>query len=108
MSIQQSDQVHPWVKSETGLGQARFIAQGSDANDVVDTLSNMRTVNDWIDGWSASGALHEALAEQAKADGHAVTAGQAYIRASLSYHWGKMRWAGVLDDEARYHEARVV
>ncbi|MCI0795844.1 MAG: alpha/beta fold hydrolase, partial [Chloroflexi bacterium] len=102
---QQSADVHPWVESETGLGRARFVAQGSDANDVDDTLSKMRTVDDWIDGWSASGALHEALANEAKSDGHTVTAGRAFIRAGLSYHWGKMRWAGVLDDEAKYHEA---
>ena len=105
MTVHQRTDLHPWVQSETVLGHARFIAQGSDANDVGDTLSEMRTVDDWIDGWSASGAAHEALAEKAKSDGHMVTAGQAFIRASLSYHWGKMRWAGVLDNEAKYHEA---
>ena len=75
MTIEQSSEVHPWVKEETGLGRSRFVTQGSDANDVDDTLSAMRTIDDWIEGWSASGAVHEALAEKAEADGLTVTAG---------------------------------
>jgi dienelactone hydrolase len=105
MTIEQSSEVHPWVKAETSLGRSRFVTQGSDANDVDDTLSAMHTVDDWIEGWSASGAVHESLAKKAEADGFTVTAGQAYIKASLSYHWGKMRWAGVLDNVSKYHYA---
>ena len=89
MLKQETTDVDEWVSRETSLGRARFIAQGSDANDVDDALARMRTVDDWIREWSASAAGHEELAQKAEREGHTLSAGEAYLRASLSYHWGK-------------------
>lgn len=104
---QQKDMVEQdeWVRSETSLGMARFIAQGSEPNDVADTLARIKGNEDWIREWSASAAVHEELAREAEQKGHPFSAGEAYIRASLGYHWGKMRWIGVLDHEDQYQQA---
>lgn len=94
-----------WVSSEASLGQARFIAQGTDANDVERTLSRIARAADWCREWSATGAMHAALAQEAERRGYTVSAGEAYIMAALAYHWGKMRWKLVLEDAAQYHQA---
>ena len=105
--VQQAEKVQQddWVKSEASLGHARFIAQGTDANDVEATLARIVRAEDWCREWSATGAMHEALGQDAEQQGRTVTAGEAYIMAALAYHWGKMRWKLVLEDEAQYQEA---
>ena len=100
-------EVDEWVRAEASLGRARFVTQGCDAAEVESILSRIRTVDDWIRVWSESGAKHEERASEAEKNGHLLSAGEAYVRASLSYHWGKMRWAGVLDDEKQYHIAHA-
>jgi hypothetical protein len=105
--VQQIDKVRQeeWVTSEARLGRARFIAQGTDVNDVEQTLGRISRAEDWCREWSATGEMHEELAKEAVKLGRTISAGEAYIMAALAYHWGKMRWKLVLEDEAQYHRA---
>jgi hypothetical protein len=43
---------------------------------------------------------------EAEKRGYTVSAGEAYIRAALCYHFGKMRWLKVLEQKADYYQAQ--
>lgn len=70
----------------------RFIAQGVDYNDFVRTTARVERWDDWLDAWSATGDLHTELARDAEAKGRALSAGEAYVRAALCYHFAKFVW----------------
>ena len=73
----------------------RFITQGVDANDFQRVTKSLTRWDDWLDAWCANGDLHAGLAEEAASKGRNLTAGQAWMRAALSYHFAKFVW--VLD-----------
>src|SRR5581483_647296 len=52
----------------------------------------------WHDAWVATGDTHLAIAEEAESRGHLRTAGEAYLRAALCYHYAKNLW---LEDLAK-------
>ena len=107
MAQQETVDKDAWVQSEALLGAARFVTQGVDANDVRHILARIHRNAEWLWEWSATAAIHEELARQAARQGHTVSAGEAYIRAALCYHFGKMRWIEVLAKEADYHQAHA-
>jgi pimeloyl-ACP methyl ester carboxylesterase len=80
----------------------RFVQAGVDYNDFVRTTGAVERWEDWLDAWSETADLHVALAEEAQDAGHPVTAGEAWLRAAVSYHFGRFVW--VLD-EARSRKA---
>lgn len=75
----------------------RFIANGIDYNDFVRTTASVPAWDGWLDAWTATAELHVALAEAALDRDAQVTAGQAYLRAAVSYHFSKFVW--VIDPE---------
>lgn len=70
----------------------RFLAQGVDYNDVIRTAARIARWDDWLDAWCATGDEHAGLASEAEQRGRAVTAGEAYVRAALCYHFAKFVW----------------
>lgn len=70
----------------------RFLAQGVDYNDFVRTTSQIETWAGWLDAWVKTGDMHEELAQGAEAMGRIRTAGEAYVRAALCYHFAKFMW----------------
>jgi dipeptidyl aminopeptidase/acylaminoacyl peptidase len=70
--------------------QPRFLANGVDYNDLQRIIGSMSGWDDWCRTWSAVGAEHAEYAEKALADGRLVTAGQAFQRAAVYYHFGQM------------------
>lgn len=48
----------------------------------------VRGWDDWLPTWSRWAERHVALGDEALAGGRRLTAGEAYIRAGLFYHWG--------------------
>jgi pimeloyl-ACP methyl ester carboxylesterase len=80
----------------------RFVSQGVDFNDFRRTTSALERWEDWLDAWVETGELHQALAEVAEADGSSLTAGEAWVRAALCYHFAKFVWLVDLD---RHREA---
>ena len=75
----------------------RFVSQGVDFNDFRRTTSALERWDDWLGAWVENGELHKGLAEEAEAAGNGVTAGEAWVRAALSFHFAKFVWH--VDDE---------
>jgi pimeloyl-ACP methyl ester carboxylesterase len=73
----------------------RFTTQGVDPNDFRRVTGALEHWAEWLDGWCANGDMHAALAAEAESRGRSLTAGQAWLRAALSYHFAKFVW--VLD-----------
>ena len=85
----------------------RFTTQGVDHSDFQRVTSRLESWEGWLDAWCANGDLHTDLAEQAESLGRLRSAGEAYVRAALSYHFSKFVW--VLDmDKHRVATARSV
>lgn len=82
----------------------RMIAQGVDYNDFVRTTAAVTRWEDWLDAWVRTGDLHAELAREAESRGRRVTAGEAWVRAALCYHFAKFVWTV---DPARYRETTV-
>ena len=80
----------------------RFVAQGVDANDFRRTTERIERWDEWLDAWVETAELHENLALEAEQGGRGLTAGEAYVRAALCFHFAKFVW--MLDHE-RYREA---
>lgn len=70
----------------------RFVAQGIDYNDFLRTTSRIERWEEWLDAWCATGDLHTGLASEADARGRTQSAGEAYVRAALCYHFAKFVW----------------
>lgn len=73
----------------------RLIANGVDYNDFVRTTAKICHWEDWLDAWCATAEVHRELALEAERAGHRRSAGEAFLRAAVSYHFAKFVW--VLD-----------
>jgi 2,6-dihydroxypseudooxynicotine hydrolase len=80
----------------------RFLMGGVDFNDFQRTTARVETWEEWLGAWSENAEEHLALAREAESAGHDVTAGDAYLRAAVSYHFGKFVWHV---DAARHRQA---
>jgi dienelactone hydrolase len=83
----------------------RLIANGVDYNDFVRTTSEIERWDEWLPAWTATADVHRELGEQARARGRAQTAGEAFLRAAVSYHFAKFVW--VVDPERNHTTTRA-
>jgi pimeloyl-ACP methyl ester carboxylesterase len=79
----------------------RFVANGVDMNDFQRVTASVETWEEWLPAWVANGDAHAALAREAEERGRSRTAGEAWNRAALSYHFGKFVW---MVDFERYRD----
>jgi pimeloyl-ACP methyl ester carboxylesterase len=79
----------------------RFVANGVDMNDFQSVTGAVETWEEWLPAWRANGDMHAGLAREAEEVGRTRTAGEAWNRAALSYHFGKFVWMLDMD---RYRE----
>ena len=70
----------------------RMVTQGIDYNDFVRTTARIERWEEWLDAWSATGELHLRLAREAEEAGRKRTAGEAFVRAALCFHFAKYVW----------------
>ena len=70
----------------------RFIQAGVDWNDFVRTTAQVERWEDWLGAWCETAERHEALAREAEAAGRTATAGEAWLRAAVCFHFGKFVW----------------
>ncbi|MCI0395044.1 MAG: alpha/beta fold hydrolase [Chloroflexi bacterium] len=75
----------------------RFTSQGVDYNDFVRTTGSIERWEEWLDAWCANGDMHAELAGKAEANGRFLSAGEAWVRAALSYHFAKFVWMVAMD-----------
>jgi pimeloyl-ACP methyl ester carboxylesterase len=80
----------------------RFIQAGVDANDFARTTARVERWEDWLGAWCGTAEEHVALARDAESAGRLTTAGEAWLRAAVCFHFAKFVW--VLD-EARSRAA---
>jgi dipeptidyl aminopeptidase/acylaminoacyl peptidase len=85
----------PRVRAAITHWAGRFVANGVDYNDFVRTTGLIARWDEWLDAWSTTAEEHLALAESALEAGHRRSAGEAYLRAAISFHFSKFVW--VLD-----------
>ena len=76
---------------------SRLIANGVDYNDFRRVTSSLERWDDWLDAWTATADGHREQAERAREAGHELSAGEAFVRAAVCYHFAKFVW--VLDVE---------
>jgi dienelactone hydrolase len=72
----------------------RFVQAGVDYNDFVATTAKVETWDEWLDAWCENGDMHAGLAAEASSR---MTAGEAWARATVAYHFAKFVW--VVDPE---------
>ena len=70
----------------------RMVTQGIDYNDFVRTTARIERWEEWLDAWSETGELHLRLAREAEDAGRKRTAGEAFVRAALCFHFAKYVW----------------
>jgi 2,6-dihydroxypseudooxynicotine hydrolase len=85
----------------------RMISNGVDYNDFVRTTSSISRWDEWLDAWTATADVHRALAEEAREAAHALSAGQAFLRAAITYHFSKFVWVIDIDRNRQATEAAV-
>ncbi len=86
---------------------ARFIANGTSYPDFQATMARIGRWDDWCREWGRSGQHYERLAETAEAAGRPVTAGEAWRRAALCWHWGKFVFTDHPQEQRAAHERTV-
>jgi len=75
----------------------RFVQAGVDYNDFLSTTARIGAWEEWLDAWCETAAVHAELARAAEDDARRVTAGEAWVRAAVCFHFAKFVW--VLDAE---------
>jgi 2,6-dihydroxypseudooxynicotine hydrolase len=85
----------------------RYIATGVDPSDLERLIAAIERWDDWCRMWSDAAAVHERLADEAKAKGRMATATEAYLRASIMYHYGKHLFADRADEYAATQASTV-
>jgi pimeloyl-ACP methyl ester carboxylesterase len=83
----------------------RFVANGVDMNDFRRVSGGVETWEEWLPAWVTNGDMHARLAQEAEALGRTRTAGRAWGRAALSYHFGKFVW---MLDKGRHRETTLL
>jgi len=78
----------------------RFVQAGIDYNDFLRTVAEIDDWEGWLDAFVGLADTHAGYAREAEERGRSRTAGEAWARAAVAYHFAKFVW--VLDaDKAR-------
>jgi dipeptidyl aminopeptidase/acylaminoacyl peptidase len=82
----------------------RFIANGVDSNDLQRISKRVTRWEDWSQEWSACGAMHEQMGQEAEAQRCYQSAGEHYLHAAMCYHFGKFLFVQQPDVLRATHE----
>jgi len=80
----------------------RYVATGVDPNDLERLKGRIDRWSDWCRLWSEEAQRHEKLAEEADGQTRWTTAGEAYLRAAIYYHYAKHLFG---EDPEQFHAA---
>jgi len=95
------------IAAATAHWTARFVANGTSYPDFQATLARIERWDDWCREWGRTAQHYERLAETAEAAGRLVTAGEAWRRAALCWHWGKFVFTDHPQEQRAAHERTV-
>ena len=85
----------------------RFTGAGVDYNDFVRTTAGIERWEDWLDAWDRLGDRHAELAREAEHSDRHQTAGEAWLRAAVAYHFAKFVWVIDPDRYRPVHQKSV-
>lgn len=85
----------------------RFTANGVDPADYERITHGLERWDDWCDTWSREALVHQELGDVALTAGFERSAGEAYARASVYFHFAKFLFVHDLDQARRAHEQAV-
>jgi dienelactone hydrolase len=85
----------------------RYVATGVDPNDLQRLIARIDRWADWCRLWSEEAARHEALGRDAAEHRRPTTAGEAYLRAAIYYHYAKHMFGEEPDQFRAAHEAML-
>ncbi len=92
------------VQAATAHWAGRFIANGVDYNDFTRTTAAVERWEEWLPAWTEMAQAHAQLAGGAEDAGRRRSAGEAWLRAAIGYHFSKFVWT--LDAER--HRANTI
>jgi 5-aminopentanamidase len=95
------------VEAANAHWAARFIANGTSYSDFQATMARITVWDDWCREWGRTARYYEQLAEAAEAAGQEPTAGEAWRRAALCWHWGKFVFVDDPDQQRAAHDRTV-
>jgi predicted amidohydrolase/dienelactone hydrolase len=95
------------VAAATAHWAARFVANGTSYPDFQATMARIGRWDDWCREWGRTAEHYERLAETAEAAGRPITAGEAWRRAALCWHWGKFVFTDHPQEQRAAHERTV-
>jgi 5-aminopentanamidase len=95
------------VAAATAHWAARFVANGTSYSDFQATMARITAWDDWCREWGRTAQYYERLAEAADEEGQRLTAGEAWRRAALCWHWGKFVFVDDLDQQRAAHDRTV-
>jgi 2,6-dihydroxypseudooxynicotine hydrolase len=83
------------------------MANGVDFNDFYRVTEPLERWDQWCAAWSAAGAEHACLAEEAEREGRYTSAGEHYVQAAMAYHFGKFMFFQSPKEQRAAHEQTV-
>ncbi len=92
------------VESAIAHWAPRMTTQGIDLNDFTRTTARIETWDEWLGEWVRTGERHLELAREAESEDRTRTAGEAFVRAALCFHFAKYVW---VVDPARNREVTL-
>jgi len=102
-----TDEIDARVAAATRHWAARFTANGTDYGDFAATVARISRWENWCREWGVTATRYEDAARQASAAGLALTAGGAWRRAALAWHWGKFVFVEHPDEQRAAHDRCV-
>ena len=85
----------------------RFVSNGVELGAFQSTLRRISAWRDWCAEWGETARRYEAIAEAAEARGEGQTAGEAWVRACLCWHFGKFVFMEDLAEQRAAHDRTV-
>jgi pimeloyl-ACP methyl ester carboxylesterase len=95
------------VETAKAAWAPRFVQAGVDFNDFLRTTAEIESWDGWLDAWDRLGDRHAALAREAEAAGQKATAGDAWLRAAVAYHFARHVWVRDPSRSRPVHEKSV-
>lgn len=97
----------PRVAAAAAHWSHRFVSNGVPLADFQDVTNSITRWEDWCRAWSARAAVHEALGEDALAEGHLLSAGEHFTTAGVCYHFAKFLFVHDRDQMREAHQHAV-
>ncbi len=85
----------------------RFVSNGVELGAFQTTIQRIKSWDRWCAEWGVTAAHYEQIAESAKARGRPLTAGEAWVRAAICWHFGKFVFMDDLAQQRAAHERTV-